>query len=274
MNKHQADIDLILAKRDANGADYWAGDGGKIYVGNPFSTIASLLMLHELGMDAEHEAVAGGLQLILHACRPDGRIRVGPKSPLYPCYTAEAARVLCRFGLKQHQSMVQTVEYFQDAQADDGGWRCNFSRFGKGPETQCSNPGATLNVLDVLRHYGEFRQGNPVAGAAVESLLRHWVERKPIGPCHWGIGTQFMKVEFPFLRYNLFYYIYVLSHFATARADERFQQALAELKSRVDGSGVLQIQHRHRLLSKLEFCAKGSASTAATYRFDQILAQT
>ena len=99
------DIDAILAKRRDNGADYWATPNGKIYLGNPYSTLSALGMLHELGVGANHEAVTGGLDLILAACRDDGRIRVGPTSPLYPCYTAEAARILCRFGLTRNEAV-------------------------------------------------------------------------------------------------------------------------------------------------------------------------
>ena len=129
-----SDIEAILARRHDNGADFWATPEGKIYVGNPFSSITSLSMLHELDVPPEHEAVSGGLELILAACRDDGRIRVGPKSPIYPCYTAEAARTLCRFGLIEHEGVRRTAEYLLGATHESGGWRCSFSRFGKRPE--------------------------------------------------------------------------------------------------------------------------------------------
>jgi len=129
-----SDIEAILARRHDNGADFWATPKGKIYVGNPFSAITSLSMLHELDVPPEHEAVSGGLELILAASRDDGRIRVGPKSPMYPCYTAEAARTLCRFGLIEHEGVRRTAEYLLGATHESGGWRCSFSRFGKGPE--------------------------------------------------------------------------------------------------------------------------------------------
>jgi len=95
----ESDIKTILSHRHDNGGDYWATYDDRIYKGNPFSTIASLGMLYELGVDSSHEAVQGGLHLILKAIREDGRIRVAPNARLYPCYTAEAARMLCRFGL-------------------------------------------------------------------------------------------------------------------------------------------------------------------------------
>jgi hypothetical protein len=50
VSEWQSDIDSILARRNDNGADFWATPDGRIYVGNPYSTIASLCMLHELGV--------------------------------------------------------------------------------------------------------------------------------------------------------------------------------------------------------------------------------
>ena len=44
VSEWQADIDTILGHRPDNGADHWATPDGRIYVGNPYSTIASLCM--------------------------------------------------------------------------------------------------------------------------------------------------------------------------------------------------------------------------------------
>ncbi len=270
MNSPNSDIEAILAKRFDNGADYWATSDGRIYVGNPFSTLSSLGMLHELGVTSEHEAVAGGLRLILDSCRDDGRIRLGPKTPMYPCYTAEAARILCRFGLSEHDALSRTIVYLLGAVHDTGGWRCNFTKFGKGPETECSNPGATLYALDVLRHFQAFRSGHAKVNAAVESLLHHWVTRLPTGPCHWGIGTLFMQVEYPFLRYNLFFFVYILSFYERAKDDFRFREALASLTSKLNENMQVVVERRHRALKEISFCATGRPSVAATARFAEI----
>jgi hypothetical protein len=266
---HTSDIETILARRHDNGADYWGTDDGRIYVGNPFSTISSLGMLYELGVGKTHEAVQGGLRLILNAARDDGRIRVAPKAPMYPCYTAEAARMLCRFGLKANPVVKRTVSYLLENAHESGGWRCNFTGFGRGPETECANPGATLYALDVLRWIPKYRNGSEVVDRAVESLLEHWDTRKPIGPCHWGIGSAFMRVEYPFLRYNLFFYVYALSFFERAHDDSRFNAAIQVLESKlVDGKIV--VENPHRGLKGLKFCEKGMPSQAATERYREI----
>jgi len=265
------DIAAILRRRFDNGGDHWATADGRVYVGNPFSTIAVLGMLHELGLSSNHEAVQGGLDLILRACRNDGRIQVAPGAPMYPCYAAEAVRILCRFGLTEHEAVRRSVSYMEEVVHEEGGWRCNFTKFGKGPETNHANPGATLYALDVLRFFTEKRSGAPVVEQAVEFLLNHWTSRMPIGPCHWGIGSRFMQLEYPFLRYNLFFYVYVLSFFARARRDSRFQAAVAALESKLNADGQIVVESPHRALKGLVFCAKGRPSDAATRRYREIV---
>ena len=110
----------------------------------------------------------------------------------------------------------------------------------------------------------------PALDKAVDFLLEHWTIRKPIGPCHYGIGTLFMQVEYPFRSYNFFSYVYILSFYNRAKEDKRFLEALKTLESKmVDGQIVVE-----RVVPKLAglfFCKKGEASPLATKRYHEIL---
>ncbi len=94
----------------------------------------------------------------------------------------------------------------------------------------------------------------------------------PTGPCHYGIGTLFMQVEYPFLRYNLFYYTYVLSFYSKSRQDKRFKEALEGLREKLDGRGRLIVERPNRKLARLNFCKKGEPSELATKRYREIAA--
>lgn len=268
--QYQPDVDAILARRHDNGADFWATPDGRLAVGEPFCTLTSLLVLQELKVPRTHEAVRGALELVCGAWRADGRFRLGPSGGIYPCATAAAARVLCRFGYARDPRMQRTLAHFLETQHDDGGWRCNKFPFGRGPDTRFSNPGVTLPVLDIFR-FTEHVNTNPALDRAVDSLLEHWVVRRPIGPCHFGIGTLFMQAEFPFLRYNLFHYVYVLSFYDRARGDRRFQEALDVLQSKLDARGRIVVEHPNRKLAGLSFCAAGRPSALATARYREIV---
>jgi hypothetical protein len=267
---HKRDVEAILARRHDNGGDYWASADGRLSVGEPFSTLTSLLLLHELKVARTHEAVHGALQLIRGARRDDGRYRLAPGGALYPCATAAAARVLCRFGYARDEGLQQTLLHLLETQHDDGGWRCNKFSYGRGPETRFSNPGVTLWILDVFR-FTDHVNKDPALDRAVDSLLDHWVVRRPMGPCHFGIGTLFMQVEFPLLRYNLFNYAYVLSFYDRARNDPRYLEALRALQSRLDASGRVVVERPNRRLAELSFCAAGRASDLATARYHEIV---
>jgi hypothetical protein len=265
-----ADVEAVVARRRDNGGDYWATADGRLAVGSPFSTLTSLLILHELCVARTHEAVKGGLRLILQAWREDGRFRLAAGGSLYPCSTADAARVLCRFGCARDRRLKQTFAHLLATQHHDGGWRCNKFPFGRGPETESSNPGVTLPVLDAFR-FTEHVNRNAALERAVESLLEHWVMKRPMGPCHFGIGTLFMQVEYPFLRYNLFSYVYVLSFYERVRRDPRYLEALRALQSKLDERGRIVVERPHRHLADLSFCAKGRPSDLATARYREVL---
>lgn len=268
--KYISDVEFVLARRHDNGADFWASADGRLAVGEPFSTLTSLLVLHELKMARTHEAVRGALQLIRGAQRDDGRYRLAPSGALYPCATAAAARVLCRFAQARDHRLQQTLVHLLETQHDDGGWRCNKFPYGRGPETEFSNPGVTLSVLDVFRFTDQVNK-NPDLDRAVDSLLDHWVVRRPMGPCHFGIGTLFLQVEFPFLRYNLFNYVYVLSFYDRAKDDPRYLEALRVLESKLDARGRVVVERPNRRLAGLSFCAAGRPSDLATARYHEIV---
>lgn len=165
--------------------------------------------------------------------------------------------------------MRRTLAHLLETQHDDGGWRCNKLTYGRGPETRFSNPGVTLWVLDVFRFTKE-ANGNPALDKAVESLLDHWVVRRPIGPCHFGIGTLFLQVEYPLLRYNLFNYVYVLSFYRHAKRDPRYLAALRLLESKLDVRGRVVVERPNRKLAQLSFCMAGLPSDLATARYREI----
>jgi hypothetical protein len=178
--------------------------------------------------------------------------------------------VLCRFGYARDRSLQRTLAHLLETQYDDGGWRCNKFSYGRGPETAFSNPGVTLSVLDVFRFTDQLNRNRDL-DKAVDSLLEHWVVRRPIGPCHFGIGTLFMQVEFPFLRYNLFHYVYVLSFYDRARDDRRYLEALRLLESKLDARGRMVVERPNHRLAELSFCAAGRPFEAATARYREIV---
>lgn len=265
----RADIEAILGRRHDNGADFWATSDGRWGKGSPYSTFDCALMLHELGLARTDPVLKGAANVILDAWRDDGRFRPAPKGAVYPCHTANAARSLCRLGYARDRRLKRTFEHLFATQHVDGGWRCNTVKLGRSPKTDASNPGVTLSALDAFR-FTDRVDSDERLDRAVKTLLGHWTTKKPLGPCSFGIGTLFGKIEYPFLRYNLFFYVYVLSFYEAARESPAFRQALAALEAKLEGGQVV-VENPHRGLAELAFCKKGERSRLATKRYREIL---
>lgn len=267
--RYETDVQAILSHLHDNGGDLWATPDKRLMKGAPFSTLESVEMLLELGVEPDAPLLRDAAALIWSVWRPDGRFQVYPKGGIYPCHTVHAAQTLCLLGYAQDERMQTTCRHLLDSAYTDGGWRCNKFSFGRGPETECSNPFPTLTALNVFRLAG-MADREPSLDRAVEFLLEHWVIRRPVGPCHYGIGSLFMQVEYPFRNYNLFLYVYVLSFYSRAREDDRFREAFAALREKIV-DGRIVVERVVPKLAGLRFCEKGQPSELATGRYREIL---
>lgn len=266
--QYVSDIEAILSHRYDNGADFWTTPDKRLVKGAPFSTLESMAYLSELGMKSNDPPLKEAAELVFSTWQTDGRFKLYPKGAIYPCQTIHAANVLCHMGYASDARLQKTFQHLIDIQHADGGWRCNKFSFGRGPETESSNPLPTLNALNAFR-FSDHPARNPALDRAVDLLLEHWTIRTPVGPCHYGIGTLFMQVEYPFRTYNLFVFVHVLSFYSRARKDPRFLEALKLLQEKaVDGQIV--IERTSPKLADLSFCKRGEPSALATMRYLEI----
>jgi hypothetical protein len=264
---YKNDVEIILSHRYDLGADCWTTPDKRLVKGSPFSCYDSALMLLEL--EPAHPILCDVAELFFGVWRKDGRFKVYPKGGLLACHTPYAANLMCRLGYAEDERIKTTLQYFLDTPYTDGGWRCNKFSYGRGPETEYSNPLPTLNVLDAFRH-SAYLNREPKLDKAVEFLLAHWTIRTPIGPCHYGMGSRFMQVEYPLWYYNLFQYVYVLSFYDKAKKDTRFLEAFDALQKKLV-DGMIVVERIVPKLAKLEFCKKGKPSELATKRYHEII---
>lgn len=268
-NQYQSDFEAILSHRYDNGADYWTTPDKRLIKGSPFSTTECVRYLLELGMEHTDPILMACADLVFSTWREDGSFKLYPQGSVYPCHTVNAAELLCQMGYVQDERIQKTFRHLLETQNTDGGWRCNKFSFGRGPETDYSNPLPTLTALSAFR-YSDYLNNEPALDRAVEFLLQHWTIRQPIGPCHYGMGTLFMQVEYPFRNYNLFVYVYVLSFYNRAKKDSRFLEALKALEATLQ-NGQIVVERVVPKLAKLSFCKKGKVSEPATLRYQEIL---
>ncbi|NJK97795.1 MAG: terpene cyclase/mutase family protein [Bacteroidales bacterium] len=227
-------IEKILQRQNDNGGHFWSRADGDIHAPLGFSTIDTLSVLGEIGFSMnDNPQIADAIDFLFAYQTPEGCFKYSLKSSKLPCLTARIIAALGRLGLRNDYRIEKSYKWMLDSQCNDGGWRCPTVKSGKSPMTDASNPGTTLYVLDAFRFRDNSAADLEKLNIGVDFLLQHWEIRQPIGPCGFGIGSVFMKVEYPFLRYNLFYYVYVLSFYDIVKNDKRFQEAFNTLKNKL-----------------------------------------
>ena len=252
---------VILSHRHDNGQTSGPPDK-RLFKGAPWSALESAMFLTELEMDPADPLMREMAELFFSVWREDGRFKTAPSGGICPARPSTWRRRCAAWVMPQTRGCGQTFRHLLETQREDGGWKCNKYSFGRGPETEYSNPFPTLTALSAFR-FSEHLNREPALDRAVEFLLWHWTVRKPVGPCHYGMGTLFMQVEYPFRNYNLLY-MYIFSRFTTAqRKDERFLAALSALEGKL-ADGRVVVERAVPKLAKLSFCAKGKPSALAT----------
>ena len=263
-------IEKIIQRQHDNGGQFWSRKDGDIHAPFGSSTIDTLFVLGEIEYSInDNPQIADAIDFIFLYQTTDGCFKYSPKSSKLPCMTARIIAGLGRLGLKNDTRIEKSFNWMLDTQWDDGGWRCPTVKLGKSPLTDASNPGTTLYVLDAFRFRNNSADDLDKLNKGVDFLLQHWDIRQPIGPCNFGIGTTFMKLEYPFLRYNLFYYVYVLSFYEIAKNDKRFRDAYNRLQDKVKGDKLIP-ENPHKAWKEFDFARKGEISDFGTKRLIEI----
>ena len=262
-------LQAILNRQNDNGGPFWSREGGNIHAPLGYSTIDTLYVLGEIGILAkDNPLIEKAVDFVFTYQTPEGSFRYSPSSSKFPCITAQILAALMKLGIKNTR-IEKGCQWLLDTQWKDGGWRCATVKLGKSPFTDASNPGTTLYVLDAFRFRNNKLYELDKLNQGVDFLLQHWEVRQPVGPCSFGIGSRFLKIEYPFLRYNIFYYVYVLSFYSQAVNDNRFQEAFQHLAGKIRNDELIP-ENPHKAWQEFDFAKKGQISDSGTKRWKEI----
>lgn len=150
----------------------------------------------------------------------------------------------------------------------DGGWRCAVApEFGKfrGPgrkEDPC--PMATVYALKALALVPALRNG-PATQAGTEMLLSHWERGRERKYYLFGVGTDYRKLKYPFIWYDVLHVADVLRRYPSARGDPCFAQMLAAIAGQADDRGRYTAGSMYRAWDGWSFADKKSPSPWLTF---------
>jgi len=151
--------------------------------------------------------------------------------------------------------------------AQDNGWGCvaapELGKF-KGPGKR-SDPCPIANVLALkaLSQVPAWRD-SPAARAGAEMLLSHWAERAGKKYFLFGIGSDFHKLKYPFLWYDILHVAEVLSHFPFVHTDGRFHEMVNAIAAQADDEGRYTARSMYRAWTGWSFADKKRPSAWLT----------
>jgi hypothetical protein len=164
------------------------------------------------------------------------------------CDTPTLLYTLLAMG-KQDDARVRHAAQHLAGLVQENGWHCvaspELGKFrGPGRKTDpCPIANVlTLKALSLLPEY----QNSHAAHLGVEALLHHWEYRSATKFYLFGMGTDFLKLKYPFVWYDLLHVVEVLSRFPFIRSDVRFIQMVdavlvqADLSSRFTAGSMYQ----------------------------------
>jgi hypothetical protein len=139
------------------------------------------------------------------------------------CDTPTILYALAAMGWKD-EKVEHALEYLQSL-VHENGWGCKaadeLGKF-KGPgrrEDPC--PMANVYVLKALSTQSELLESK-AAKLGIEMLLGHWERQTERKLYLFGIGTDFRKLKYPFVWYDILHVVEVLSRYPRVHKDPRF----------------------------------------------------
>ena len=154
------------------------------------------------------------------------------------------------------------------------GWRCKaapeLGRF-RGPG-KVADPCPIANVysLKALSMLPEILD-SPATCSGVEMLLNHWERQDERKIFLFGIGTDFRKIKYPYVWYDILHVLEVLSRFPFVHQDERYQEMLAGLTSQADHQGRYAARSMYMAWRGWSFADKKNVSPWLTFLVLRIL---
>lgn len=239
----------------------------------------ALSTLADFGLQADDPGMGEIVEKVMAHRDPEGPFQTlvfiprafgGPDEDIWTWVACDAPTLLYAllgFGLGSDPRVQAALDHLAGL-AEENGYRCaaaaELGRF-KGPgkrEDPC--PIANVYALKALSLAPEGRDG-PAAQQAAEALLGHWERQKERKYFLFGIGTDFRKLKYPFVWYDILHVTGVLSRFGFVHGDPRFEEMIDTLAALADEEGRYTAASMYRAWKGWSFADKKAPSPWLTY---------
>lgn len=243
-----------------------------------FSTLA------DFGVRSDDQGMVGAIEAVMAHQSPEGAFQSLMNIPERYGGTGEDAWVwmlcdtptllysLLAMGLGDSDQVRKAAEQLLGT-VDENGWRCVVDPvLGKfrGPGRK-ADPCPIVNVyaLKALSQVPDLLDSDPVRAGA-EMLLWHWKHQGERKMYMFGIGTDFRKLKYPFVWYDILHVTDVLSRFPFVHSDPRFLEMLETVTGQADDDGRHTATSMYRAWKGWSFADKKSPSPWITFLVERI----
>jgi hypothetical protein len=245
----------------------------------------ALSTLADFGLRADDPCMAEGLEQVLARQSPEGAFLTqiqlyrqfggleGEHWVWLACDAPTLLYVLLAMGLGNDERVQRGVGHLVGLVRENG-WRCaaapELGKF-KGPgrrDDPC--PIANVYALKALSQVPELLE-SPATHWGADMLLWHWEHQAERKLYLFGIGTDFRKLKYPFVWYDILHVVDVLSRFPFVHADPRFRAMVATITTQVDKAGRYTAGSMYRAWTGWSFVDKKRPSPWLTFLVLRIL---
>lgn len=248
-------------------------------------TIYTFSTLADFGLQATDPGVCAGIDAILAHQSPEGAFQTVVSIPerfggsgrdtwtWLLCDAPTLLYSLLSMGLGQDPHLKRAVDHLV-VSMDQNGWRCvaapDLGRF-RGPGRK-DDPCPIVNVyaLKALAQIPDLMD-SPATRTGATMLLSHWEHQHERKVYLFGIGTDFRKLKYPFVWYDILHVVDVLSQFPFVHKDARFSEMVQTVTAQADEAGHYTATSMYRAWKGWTFADKKTPSPWLTFLVLRVL---
>lgn len=180
--------------------------------------------------------------------------------------------ILLAMGMSEDARVKLAVDHLTDL-VEDVGYRCKAApELGKfrGPGRKADPcPIANVYALKALSYVPELVD-SPASHKSAEMLLTHWELRGQRKYYLFGIGTDFRKLKYPFVWYDILHVADVLSRYPFVHDDPRFKEMVGTITEQADEDGRYTAGSMYMAWKSWSFANKKEPSPWMTFLVQRI----
>ena len=209
-------------------------DGGQPWI----STLPTLQLLHDFGVDPQAERVRRAIHLVKDGCRWEHAGQPFFSGEVEPCINGRAVTLGVYFG----QDVSGIVDRLVREQLEDGGWNCEAER-----GSVRSSFDTTINVLEGLWAYERASGGSAELIAARRRGEEYLLERRLFRRKSTGEVVNGAWLQFSFPTHWQYDVLRALDYFRSVggRPDTRIGEAIDLLRSKQRPQGTWPLENTH-----------------------------